>query len=58
MITILIIIGALFIIGIALVAVLPAAIGAAAPTAIAVALAWCVYRFIRKGLRKVKDITK
>lgn len=52
------ILGGLFILGIAMVALLPAIAGAAIPTVLAGCGAWIVYRFLRKGLRIVKDKTK
>lgn len=55
---ILAILGGLFVIGIALVALLPAIAGAAIPTVLAGCGAWIAYRFLKKGLHKIKDITK
>jgi membrane protein implicated in regulation of membrane protease activity len=58
MIIILCIIGALLVIGVASIALLPSMVGALIPTALAACVAWIAYRFIKKGLRKIKDITK
>lgn len=46
------------VIGIALVALLPSLIGAIIPTVVCAGVAWIAYRFARKGMKKIKDITK
>lgn len=46
------------VVGIASLALLPSLVGAMIPTVLAVIVGWVAYRFIRKGLKKVKDITK
>lgn len=55
--TILGIIGAVVILGIASLAILPNVIGALIPTAVGAIACWFVYRLVRKGCRKWKNWT-
>lgn len=46
------------VIGVASLALLPSLVGAMIPTVLAAIVGWIAYRIIRKGLRKVKELTK
>lgn len=58
MFTVLGILFAMIVVGVALVALLPSLVGAIVPTVVCAAVGWIAYRFARKGLRKIRDITK
>lgn len=58
LLTILGIIGAVVILGVASIAMLPSIVGALVPTVAAIVAGWVVYRLVRKGLKKVKKWTE
>lgn len=58
LLTILGIIGAVVILGVASIAMLPSIVGALVPTVAAIVASWVVYRLVRKGLKKVKKWTE
>lgn len=57
LITILGIIAAVIILGVASLAVLPSIVGALIPTVAAAVAAWFIYRLVRKGCKHWKDWT-